>query len=487
MISEKEISNGPEFVCAVCLRLLFRKQVIKCKKNKYKNTDCISEKYLHNCDHNCRLQCTVCQSSRSCLWICHTCDRKLLNDKMPAEACCNNLELDDVPEELACLNKLEEHLIALNVPFVKLMALPKGGQFGVHGPVVCVPSNVSETVKSLPRPQNVDQIIRVKLKRKLAYKGYYQYQFVNKEHIETALQYLKHNNKWYHDIDIDTEWTNDLSEDVEDEGTQCDATVKIEDNVKVDNANEEETDEERLRGIPLDTCLQAANIGQEILDQYFDDVYCVAPCEGNNPIRVLMDPSNESKCFPVLFPKGGPVFSDKRDVVITLCRYFNNRLMNVDNRFAKSTQYIFYAQYLSELKQVISSVSIALRKGSDKTINGQKITARTLNDKDKLKDMLKSDQGYKFLKPIRGTPPYWQSCQKNILAMVRQLGIPTWFCSFSAADMRWPELINTLLRQQGDTRSIDELDWNDKCLLLRSNPVTVARILINDFIRFLKM
>jgi hypothetical protein len=193
-----------------------------------------------------------------------------LNEKMPAEACCNNLELEDVPEELACLNKLEEHLIALNVPFVKLMALPKGGQFGVHGPVVCVPSNVSETVKSLPRPQNVDQIIRVKLKRKLAYKGYYQYQFVNKEHIETALQYLKHNNKWYHDIDIDTEWTTDLSEDVEEEGTQSDVTEKVGDNVEVDNANEEETDEERLRGIPLDTCLQAANIGQEILAQYFE-------------------------------------------------------------------------------------------------------------------------------------------------------------------------------------------------------------------------
>ncbi len=32
--------------------------------------------------------------------------------------------------------------------------------------------------------------------------------------------------------------------------------------------------------------------------------------------------------------------------------------------------------------------------------------------------------------------------------MVRQLGRPTWFCSFSAADMRWPELLNTLLRQQ---------------------------------------
>ncbi|XP_071788473.1 uncharacterized protein [Asterias amurensis] len=118
--------------------------------------------------------------------------------------------------------------------------------------------------------------------------------------------------------------------------------------------------------------------------------------------------------------------------------------------------------------------------------DGGKVTANMLNDKEKLTDILKSDSGYKFLKPIRGTPPYWQSIQKNVLAMIRQLGIPTWFCSFSAADMRWPELLNTLLRQQGDTRSIDELDWNDKCLLLRNNPVTVARMFDRRFHTFLK-
>ena len=484
---QKEISNGPEYICAVCLRLLFRKQVIKCNKNKYQSSDCICEKYLHKCDANCTSNCVVSKSSRSCLWICYTCDRKLLNDKIPAEASYNNLDLVEIPEELVGLNKLEEHLIALNIPFVKLMALPKGGQHGVRGPVVCVPSNVAETVKSLPRPESEDQMIRVKLKRKLAYKGYYQYEFVNKEHVERALQYLKQNNKWYRDIEIDSQWSNSLSEetcDVKDEDHRNEVKDEVEDDI--DNDNEEETDEERLRGIPLDTCLQSANIGQEILDQYFDDVYCVAPCEGNNPIRLLMEESNEAKCFPVLFPRGEPVFTDDRDVRLTLSRYLNNRLMNVDNRFAKSTQYIFYAQYLSEIQQVISSVSIALRKGSGKTKDAGNVTASMLNDKEKLKDILKSDSGYKFLKPIRGTPPYWQATQKNVLAMIRQLGIPTWFCSFSAADMRWPELINSLLRQQGDSRSIDELEWNEKCLLLRNNPVTVARMFDKRFHTFLK-
>ncbi len=158
--------------------------------------------------------------------------------------------------------------------------------------------------------------------------------------------------------------------------------------------------------------------------------------------------------------------------------------MNADNRFAKSTQYIFYAQYLSETKQVISSVSIAVRKGVGKTKGGGKVTTSML--KDKLKNVLRSDSGYKFLKPIRGTPPYWQSTQKDVLAMFRQLGIPTWFCSFSAADMRWPELMNTILKQQSDPKRINDLDWNEKCTILRSNHVTVAKMFDKRFHKFLK-
>ena len=191
-------------------------------------------------------------------------------------------------------------------------------------------------------------------------------------------------------------------------------------------------------------------------------------------------------CFPTLFPTGSPIFSDKRNVRITLCRYLLNRLMNVDNRFSKNVDYIFYAQYISEIHQVLSSVSIALRKGCVKTKQGHNLTASMLNNKDKLRNMLKSDNGYKFLKPIRGTSPYWQSTQRDIYAMIRQLGLPTWFASFSSADMRWPEIINTLLKEQGDCRTIEELDWNDKCMLLKSNPVTVARIFDRRFHLFLK-
>ena len=498
--------GGPEYVCSVCFKLLFKSQVMKCIKSKYMDTSCISEKYLHVCNPQCTLICEIAKSDRSFLWICFTCHNKLRAGKLPAEANINNLQLNDIPEEIAQLNNLEQHLIGLHIPFMKLMALPKGAQNGVHGPVVCVPSNTNETVEMLPRPETEDQTIRVKLKRKLSYKSYYKYKYVNKSKVLNALQYLKQNNKWYSDVTIDNNWENSFSQnndihedDVEVEDSAIDEHMlpkdpNPEENNPIDSLHDqplhkndvEDDSEERLCGIQLDTCLQPANIGQDLLDQCFDEILCCAPCEGNSPVSILKDESNEAKCFPSLFPKGQPTFHDGRSENITLGRYLQNRLMHVDNRFAQNTDYIFYAQYIYEMQQVLSQVSIALRQGSNRKDDFSSITASDFKNVDKVYEILKADKGYRFLKQIRGTPPYWQNAQKNVLAMVRQLGKPTWFGSFSSADLRWPEIMNTLLRQTGDARKIDDLDWADKCNLLKSNPVTVARMFDKRFHTFLK-
>jgi len=34
-----------------------------------------------------------------------------------------------------------------------------------------------------------------------------------------------------------------------------------------------------------------------------------------------------------------------------------------------------------------------------------------------------------------------EHCKKDIMAMIRQLGLPTWFMSLSAADTKWNDLI----------------------------------------------
>ena len=123
----RKMSCGPSCVCAVCLKLLYKNQVLKCNRNRYRYSEYISERYLHKCNDQCNAgQCTL-SESRSCIWICYTCHRKLIKNRIPAEASLNNLSLPEIPEELKRLNTLEQHLIARNIAFMKIVNLPKGG------------------------------------------------------------------------------------------------------------------------------------------------------------------------------------------------------------------------------------------------------------------------------------------------------------------------------------------------------------------------
>lgn len=242
---------------------------------------------------------------KSNLWICYTCHRKILAGNIPPESEINRLTVEDIPVELERLNNFEKHLISLHIPFMKVMALPHGGQKNIHGQVVCVPSNLKK-VTALPSKENEDLLLRVKLKRKLNYKGYYEYQYVNPNHILTALDFLKKNNQWYEHVTINTDWS-EISDHNEELLQENDVTV-------------EEPQENAI-----DTCLQPVDIAQEVLDHYFDDIYSIAPGEGNNPVRMLQEPGNEAKTFPYLFPSSQFSWNDQRDIKISLSRYFINR------------------------------------------------------------------------------------------------------------------------------------------------------------------
>ncbi|XP_065139046.1 uncharacterized protein [Paramisgurnus dabryanus] len=493
----QEISRGPEFVCCVCHRLLFRKQVKECKTECYEKKGeqiaalarrCITLRYVHVCDERCSDNSNV--SSAECkLWICPTCHRKILYGQLPAESVSNNMHLVDIPYQLKCLNSLEQHLVARNIPFLKLLCLPRGKQCGCHGPVVCVPVNTSDICNILPRNECEDMMVRIKLKRKLTYKGHYEYKYVHTDRVRNALKYLIRCNRWYKDVEINERWVNSLDEPPE--NVVCDEMQEQDvENGDEQNDPEEETEEDLTYikeqcGLLSDTSLQPVDVGSEIIDQHFQDVLNVAPAEGKSPVKLLSDKTNEAKCFPVLFPTGGPTFHDEREVKITLSRYLNARILNADGRFAQNTDFIFYAQYLSELDQIVSNVSIALRKGSDNSLL-QAITSDVLRKPESLTKLLNYDEGYKFLRPVRGTPPYWQSTQKDLFALIRQLGIPTFFASFSSADLRWPEMIKNILNQEGKNLNVDELDWSEKCGLIRRNPVTAARMFDHRWHCFLK-
>ena len=469
---EKLTQKGPEFPCVCCQRLLFKNQCQSFKQDKY----------------NMKMQTSLKMDSKckEATWICKTCHRKLLKNEMPVEAESNGLKTDPIPHILGRLNSLERHLIAMHLPFMKITSLPKGGQNCIHGPVVCVPTNLSKTM-SLPRNEESSLMLKVKLKRKLSYKGHHEYKFVNPSHVMEALSFLVKRNKWYKHVRTNTssmqsaEHPSDdsllpnaeLSDIPHDSGMCVRSDIE-----KPDEQVEEEMNKDS--GVQYDTCLQPTDVAQDVLDHSFDEIYNIAPGEGNNPVKLLRNEGNEAKSFPTLFPLGRNTFDEPRHSRITLARYFNNRLMNKDNRFARDSDYIFYSQYVSELNQVLDKTQISLRKSrsNEKEAN--------IQNTDTLRKLLHSDEAYRFMQPIRGTPAYWENAQKDLFAMLRQLGIPTWFCSFSAAEFRWKDIVSTIMQQENDKRSFEDLTWNDKSEILKSNPVTVARMFDKRFHVFLQ-
>ncbi|KAI8498196.1 hypothetical protein Bbelb_241400 [Branchiostoma belcheri] len=387
------------------------------------------------------------------------------------------------------------------------------GQKGVIGPVVCVPADVSETHAVLPRMPTEAELIKVKLKRKLQYSGRYMYRQISPMKVDAALKYLVENNELYSGTSINADWAlswneegllepggegdsevptvpehgESVSEDSDgvegptgdgmedDEMDNILQQMNIEEAIEEADLAEDEELDNLLRGLPHDTCLQPIDIGQEFLDHHDEHILCVAPGQGEKPVSVFKEVGGEAMSFPVQFPTGKFSFNDDRNVSIKPSKYFKARLMGADTRFASDTSYIFFAQYVTELHFIQSNISISMRKGSPVTSDGRRISAGMLSNREDLQNILKSDQGYRFLQPVRGTPQFWDRALNELFAMIRQLGIPTWFATFSAEDLRWPEVLEAI-RQDQSSVPVSDLSWEERCDILKSNPVTAARM-----------
>ena len=216
--------------------------------------------------------------------------------------------------------------------------------------------------------------------------------------------------------------------------SDCDNSDSDTDQAKENNSNEIEKEdlialEEncKLRDLPYDTCLQNE------LPEEANQVFSIAPGEGNKPIPLLTDTLFEELANPDKFPYGAGGFADtERDTKLTLRKYVNACLLDQDGHFARDIEYIFAMQYAVEHKQVRDSISIALRQTRGCQQVGRNLDAGMLKNPQHLQTLFKKDRAYTFLKNIRSSPPYWQKMFYELLAMIQTLGIPTWFLTLSA-------------------------------------------------------
>jgi hypothetical protein len=539
-----DIKQLPNYICTCCRRLLYRRSM-----NKVSD---LNTEVTHMCI-------TGKKSVNDIEWICSTCLSYVKKDKIPPQANCNLMEVFPQPEVLKKLTTLERRLVSRRIPFMKLLALPKGKQSGIKGSVVNVPVSEDAVCSSLPRTPTDAGLIPLRLKRKIAYKSHYSFQYIRPNVVMEAASWLKENNHLYQSSNYVCDWihrcnvedselwkdltqtennSNNLSSELplpmeitninetqipetEDEDGQiqsgtdihgidnkvgnlqrtesrqnqnvqgryeqvhgneyCNSKIKtmevhnIQTENNQDNVEDDYTEDpvSKLRGVQFDICIQQTDPAATI-----DNIINISPGEGKRPISILMDEHFEEYAFPHLLPNGKFGWNYTRPIKLSAKKYFQQRLLNEQQTFAADIEYLFVALSITEAKQIFDSMNIALRKSFKSTSDNQNITAEIVRNSETLQSCIFRDEGYRFLKPVRGSPPYWQKVQYKLLAAIKQLGIFTWFFTLSAADLKWIDTIQAIASQRGTTFSqedITNMSWEEKCSWLRSNPVTAAR------------
>ena len=475
-----DISIGPLYVCSCCHQTWFRKSVSMLKKT-------------HISAETRRLYCTDFTSVGNEEWICHTCLSALRESKPPKLSVANSMKWPEKPPELN-LHQLEERLIALRIPFMQIRELPRGGQYSLKGNVINVPVDIQPTIDCLPRPMDENFTVAIQLKKKLSYKKVDFKENVRPLRVLSALHWLMNNSELYKKsgIVVDDYWFQEVTESAEDtvreflevSKEQCKDKDSIEnEKQKQDKTTEKyeaSNDYDSDHYSEIDANEQVGNIDTLVddadIDNKYDKVFTFAPGEGQHPLSLYQDKDAEYLCFPTIFCGQTPPNRDERLVPVHYSDIVKWELRSIDRRAAQSVPNIFFKHKKLQMKQISDKVNIAVTRCKKR---GQKITAAEARDSSYLDKLVNLDEGYYIFRQLRNSPAYLETRKKDIFAMIRQLSLPTWFMSLSAADTRWTDLLRMLAKLNDgidySEKELENLSWQEKTKLVQKDPVTCSR------------
>ena len=244
----------------------------------------------------------------------------------------------------------------------------------------------------------------------------------------------------------------------------------------------ENDDNEEYAGA-LDTMLISPEFIED--DEHSQSVFSFAPGEGNKPLSIFKDKNCEELAYPGIFCGEARADNSTRDVPVYYSDICKSELRRSDRRASMYIENLFFKVKKLQMKILLGKSQVALRKHKTK---GRKITAGDLKKDGALEKLCYSDDGYRFLRALRGSPPYFEKAKKDLFAMIRQLGPATLFCSFSAAETKWKHLLRILGKlidkKEYSDEELDNVTWEEKTRLIQSDPVTCARHFDYQFQQF---
>ena len=197
------ISNGPVYVCTVCLQTWFRRSV--CDMQLIKISSQIEEEKLNQCRR-------YYVSAENKEWICKGCQDSIKIGKIPKLSIENKMGFPEQPTELN-LNGMEERLTSPRLTLFQMRDLPCGAQKSVRGNSVNLPIDIAPTVDMLPRTLDNSETIAINFKRRMCYKGCaFKKENIRPAAVWKAVNYLMMHSQMYKDLDIqlDTSWITNI-------------------------------------------------------------------------------------------------------------------------------------------------------------------------------------------------------------------------------------------------------------------------------------
>ena len=371
--------------------------------------------------------CTICHEAwplKSKPWSpdSYVCSRCVRDKKSPTKFSVGYSMIPSaVPPELQNLTQVEEMLIARALPIMRVYIKP-GGQRGYSGHCINLPQNVKTLATSLPRYPKDLSVIIVKVKGRNN----------TNNSVPSGLLSLET------DEDIisgDSEQDLGPPTDNPSEGTVYNESTDMSSFLPVGEQQEQELNAVR--------------------NQLSGDEPMSWPTVEDQPLNECQTPYLATMAFPTLFPdgKGDPTNQAlTRDVplaervkhLIKFAEKVNGKWVY---RFASHPRFSYWAFNMIQRKRTLQQSGIFLKQNPGEA----HLTI------DELREMAASNNSAAFMSKvsryvanIAGTNAYWHKVKEDLKAIVTSVGAPTFFFTFSSADMHWLEL-HTLFYNNSDT------------------------------------
>ena len=144
---------------------------------------------------------------------------------------------------------------------------------------------------------------------------------------------------------------------------------------------------------------------------------------GKIPVSIMEDLEWDVKSFPILDPKMENNMNRERKVRLSNLQYIEQRILNVNPRYANCLSWLYAAVGLIEMKQLTNNISISMQRGVKST-------------REDGKTEYKLESAFTVLENIKNTPRYWSKLKMILLAKLDNLGPFHFFFSLSSADYR---------------------------------------------------